>query len=402
MHIIHRLKFRRLVAGYALSTVGDAGVRMLLAWITLEQRGTVAMSGVFIGSAAACVFGPLVGRWLDRYPVRDILSATCLARFTLMLTLVFMDTHTIARHAAIFAFLSAFFALAYGPAVAKTIPAIFTPEKMHEANASCGVSFLIASAGGPVLGGAVWAHYGLHAACAVFAALFLVTAPLAHFTTFPLTQSYTAKTRRSSSYAEVLRSILGMPGVLALAILGIALNFALAPINVALAPLMLSLGVGPQGFGFAMALFVVGAVVGNFGAGGNLMRMVGREQSILASMGTIALGLVAIGFSQSPLQAAFSILLIGAALPFFQVPVSTQLQRSVPAANAGQVFATLNSISLLAAPLAAAATGLLLKRLAPAQLFFSAAALSTMLCAGWTFYHREKTSASPSLDGQIG
>lgn len=400
MRLIHRREFRRLVAGYALSTVGDAGVRMLLAWITLEQRGTVAMSGVFIGSAAACVFGPLIGRCLDRYPVRDILSATCLARFALMLALVFLDAQTVARHAAIFAFLSSLFSLAYAPAVSKTIPAMFTPEKMHEANASSGVSFLIASAAGPALGGAVLAHYGLNWTCAVFAAIFLVNTPVSHFVTFPLPQASSGENRRMDGYTEGFRSLAAMPVVLALVALGIILNFALAPINVALAPLMLSLGAGPQGFGFAMALFVAGAVGGNVLAG-RLLRTARWEQSVLASLGAIAFGLVAVGASQSYIQAAVAILLIGAALPFFQIPVATQLQRSVPPANAGQVFATISSVTLFAAPLAAAGAGALLKWFAPPTLFIGAAAACAALCLSWGLFGRQPERVAPMLDSDF-
>ena len=400
MRLIHRREFRRLVAGYALSTVGDAGVRMLLAWITLELRGTVAMSGVFIGSAAACVFGPLVGRWLDRYPVRDLLSATCVARFALMLALVFMDPQTVARHAAVFAFLSSFFSLAYGPAVSKTIPAMFSPEKMHEANASSGISFLIASAAGPALGGAILAHYGLNAACAVFAAIFLLNMPLSHFVAFPLPQSNVGEERRTGGYTEGFRLLAAMPVVLALVALGVILNFTLAPINVALAPLMLSLGAGPQGFGFAMALFVAGAVGGNVLAG-RLLRTVSWEQSVLASLGAIAFGLIAVGMSRSPGQAAISILLIGAALPFFQIPVSTQLQRSVPAAQAGQVFATINSVTLFAAPLAVAGAGALLKWLAPPLMFYGAAAACAALCLSWRIFSRQQERVAPLLDSDF-
>ncbi len=395
MRLIHHLEFRRLLAGYALSTVGDAGVRMLLVWITLEQRGTVAMSRVFIGSAAACIFGPLVGRYLDRYRVRDILSVTCLARFALMLTLAFINPQAVARYAEVFAFLSTLFSLAYGPALSKTIPVMFTADQMREANASTGVSFLIASAAGPILGGAILAHYGLSAACAVFAAIFLINTPLSYFITFPLPQANDGEKQRSGGYAEGFRLLAAMPAVLVLVALCVVLNFTLAPINVALAPLLLSFGAGPQSFGLISALFVVGAVGGNVLAGGSILKRMSWEQSVLGSLGVIALGLVAMGVSQSSIQAALSILLIGFALPLFQVPITTQLQRSVPPGNAGQVFATINSVTLFAAPLAAAGMGMLLKWVAPPLLFFGAATVCTAMCLSWAFFSRQAERVAP-------
>lgn len=397
MNLSYPLEFRRLVAGCALSTLGDAGVRMLLVWITLEQRGVAAMSGVFIAAAAASVFGPYAGRSLDRYPARYILSATCVIRFALILTLVFMDSQSIARYAVIFAFLNALFTLAFGPAVAKTIPAMFTPDKMPEANALCGASFLIASAAGPALGGAVLGQFGPSTACAVFASVLLVAAPLLHFITFPITEVNDGKEKIAVGYAEGFRILATMPVILVLIALGTALNFALAPINVALAPLMLSLGTGPQGFGFAMALFVAGAVGGNFLAG-RLLRSASWERSVFASLGAIAFGLVAVSLSQIPLQAAIGILVIGAAIPFFQIPAATQLQRSVPSANAGQVFASVNSVTLFAGPLAAAAAGALLKWFSPPLLFSGAAALCAVLCLGWGLFRRQQERAAPLLD----
>ncbi|MDX6769070.1 MAG: MFS transporter [Elusimicrobiota bacterium] len=392
MRLIHRREFRRLIAGYALSTAGDAGVRMLLAWVALEQRGVAAMSGVFVGSAAACLLGPLVGRALDRHPVRNILSAACLARAVLLLALALLTPQTVAAHAAVFAFLSALFSLAHGPAVSKTIPSMFTPEKMHEANASSGVAFLAASAAGPALGGAVLARHGLGASCAIFAAVFLAATPLAHFATLPQAPDQPAE-GRSPDIVDSFSALLRMPLVLTLAALGIAVNFCLAPLNVALAPHLLSLGSGPQGFGGAMAVLVVGAIIGNLAAGSRLMETARWEDSILAGLGAVACGLVAVGSSTSPLQASAAVLIVGAALPFIQVPVATRLQSEVPAAQAGRVFSTLNSATLLAAPLAAAGVGLLLKRLPPAPVFFGAAAACALLCAAWGLGRRERPNA---------
>ena len=158
-----------------------------------------------------------------------------------------------------------------------------------------------------------------------------------------------------------------MPVVIALFAMGVLLNFCLAPINVALAPLMLSFGAGPQGYGFAMALFVVGAVLGNAVVGSRYTRRVEWDQSIFASLGAVALGLIAIGLSRSPLQAAATMAVLGAIVPFFQVPMSTQLQRMIPTEDAGQAFASLNAVTTGAAPLAPAGAGLLLQRMSPTR-----------------------------------
>jgi len=381
----NRRDFRRLVAAYALSTAADAGVGMFLAWVTLDQRGISAMSEVFVGSSAACLLGPTVGRALDRANARNILSAACLGRFLLMCVLSVMTPESIARFAPIFAFLAAFLNLAHGPSVSKTIPALFSPEELQNANAASGAAFLIASASGPALGGVVLEQFGPRGAVALFAALLLVGVPLPQTIRFPLT-AVPAEDESSAQDESALRIFLGRPLVLALVVLGVCVNFALAPVNVALAPLMRSLGSGPQGFGLAMGLFVIGALIGNASAGSRFLSGIPWDRSILASLGGVAFALLAVGLSATYFQAAASVLLIGIALPFLQVPVAVQLQRSIPRQRAGQIFSTINSITLLAAPLAAAASGVLLKRFLPVQIFFGAAALGGMLCVSWGTY----------------
>lgn len=382
-----RREYPKLLAAYALSTAGDAGVAMFLAWVTLEKRGSAAMSGVFIGAAAACMFGPMVGKALDCSSVRNVLTGSSLSRVLLMCVLGAMGPETIARYAPLFAFLCAFFNLAHGPTVAKSIPALFPPDRMHRANAASSASFLIASAAGPALGGASLQHFGAKAAVALFAASFLLSAPLPWIICFPKSADAAKRSTVVPEAANSLRALFGNPTVLKLVALGIGLNFALAPINVALAPLMKSMGSGPEGFGYAMALFVIGALLGNFMIG-KLSNSIDPNRAIIAGLGAAGMSLAAIGLSQSAAQAAVSVLLIGVALPFFQVNVATRLQQSIPAARAGQMFATINSVTLVSAPLAAAGTGLLLKHLAPIHLFFGAALLCAALGMGWAAFPR--------------
>jgi len=379
-------KFRLLLAVYGLSTLADAGISMFLAWVTLEHRGAAAMSGVFIGSAAACLFGPAVGKALDVAPARLVLGSAHLARLVVLCVLAAMTPATIARYAPAVAFLCTFFNLAHGPTVSKSIPVLFPKEEMRGANSASGSLFLIASAGGPALGGALLENYGPRSVIAFFAAALLLGIPFAW--SYRPAEAVKAVVTDGSADTNGFRAIMTMPLVLLLVTLGVGLNFALAPVNVALAPLMRSLGSGPQAFGFAMGLFIVGALAGNAVAGGRFASLWTWEQSISASLAAIAAAFLALVASGSPLQAAASIFLIGVALPFIQIPLAVQLQKTVPTESAGQVFSTVSSITLLAAPVAAALTGVLLKRFQPAQIFLGASVLCTILWAGWTLASR--------------
>jgi len=237
--------------------------------------------------------------------------------------------------------------------------------------------------------------------CAVFAVVSLVNISFALAISFERARVGTGQARPSRSFRELIGTLSVMPVVIALFAMGVLLNFCLAPINVVLAPLMLSFGAGPQGYGFAMALFVVGAVLGNAVVGSHYARRVEWDQSIFASLGAVALGLIAVGLSRSLVQVAATMAVLGAIVPFFQVPMSTQLQRIIPTEDAGQAFASLNAVTTGAAPLAAADAGLLLQRMSPAALFYCAGGASVLLCLGWGFFRRQETVAVLAYNGQI-
>src|SRR5215213_4535175 len=77
---------RRLSAGMLLSRTGDQLTTIALVWFVLDLTG----SGAAIGLVLLCaglppvVTGPLLGRVLDRWPVRQVLIADNLLRAALI------------------------------------------------------------------------------------------------------------------------------------------------------------------------------------------------------------------------------------------------------------------------------------------------------------------------------
>jgi MFS family permease len=77
---------RRLAAGLLLSRTGDQLTTIALVWFVLDLTG----SGVAVGLVLLCaglppvVTGPLLGRVLDRWPLRRVMVADNLARATLV------------------------------------------------------------------------------------------------------------------------------------------------------------------------------------------------------------------------------------------------------------------------------------------------------------------------------
>src|SRR5215213_6761893 len=83
---VGRPAVRRLTAGLLLSRTGDQLTTIAMLWFVLDLTG----SGVAVGLVLLCaglppvVTGPLLGRVLDRWPVRQVLIADNLLRAALI------------------------------------------------------------------------------------------------------------------------------------------------------------------------------------------------------------------------------------------------------------------------------------------------------------------------------
>ena len=75
--------------------------------------------------------------------------------------------------------------------------------------------------------------------------------------------------------------------------------------------------------------------------------------------------------------------LLGTLVPFVQIPVVSQLQRSVSRDLQGRVFGTLSAAVSAAAPLGAAIAGHALATLPVARVFFGAAMGVAIVAAFW-------------------
>jgi predicted MFS family arabinose efflux permease len=162
-------------------------------------------------------------------------------------------------------------------------------------------------------------------------------------------------------------------------VLGLGINFFGAIVSILVAPYVRNvLGGGPAAYGFLLAAFALGAILGVSIAGRmNLRGHVGRAilLAVLFAGGAFAgLGLVHVLWAA--LLLAFA---AGLALPFANVPLEAMIQSKVPNRILGRVSATLGGVIGLAQPVAALVAGAAASQLGIGVLYFASGVAVVLL-----------------------
>jgi predicted MFS family arabinose efflux permease len=137
---------------------------------------------------------------------------------------------------------------------------------------------------------------------------------------------------------------------------------------------------GVAGFGYMASAVGVGLLVGSVVAGSVAMTY---ARGILVGLLGMSAALAVLGWNASLLVAIVVTGVLGALVPFVQIPVVSQLQRSVPRELQGRVFATMSSVVSAATPLGAAVAGQAIAVLPVARVFLGAAAAIAIVAIAW-------------------
>lgn len=241
----------------------------------------------------------------------------------------------------------------------------------HRANATLNVVFSTAFMLGPAIAGAIVAAAGAPAALAIDAALFLVTGSLL------LDFHPHVEEAAGASVRSLLRAALGhineVPGLRAVLICeAFALVFFSAggPIEVAFAKS--TLGAGDRGYGFLLAAWGVGAVLGS----AVFARSPRRGPGTLLTAGTLAVGLGYLGFAASPtlLAACLSAVLGGVGNGVQWAALIATVQTLTPESLRGRMMGACESIGSLCPALGLSLGGALIAAGDPRSAFVVAGA----------------------------
>ena len=360
-------RFRRLLASLAVSQAGDWLYNLALLAFVYER--THSSTWLAITTAArvlpVVVFGPLGGVVADRYDRRRLMLASDGVRFVLMLALAGVAAAGLpVALAPLIAALSTAAASVYIPCVAATTPRLVDDGDLPAANAVRSAIQQICIVAGPGLGalllllGPPSLAFAINGATFALSALAVASLPAG---------AIFAPGGQADEAPNVLRelrdgarALLEQPLTMRLVGADIVCSAIYGAETVLLLLLSRKLGLGDHGYGYLLASFGLGGVLGAVVAG----RLAGNERTRVVLVGAMAVLAACTVLLADPFGVGGAVALgviSGAGFIVVEVLVETSLQRTLapdvfaraygfafPAAIAGIVAG-----SLIAAPLVA-------------------------------------------------
>jgi MFS family permease len=360
-------RFRRLLASLAVSQAGDWLYNLALLAFVYER--THSSTWLAITTAArvlpVVVFGPLGGVVADRYDRRRLMLASDGVRFVLMLALAGVAAAGLpVALAPIIAALSTAAASVYIPSVAATTPRLVDDADLPAANAARSAIQQICIVAGPGLGALLLLLGPPSLAFAINGATFALSALAVASIPSGAIFAPAGETEQAPNVLRELRdgarALLEQPVTMRLVGADIVCSAIYGAETVLLLLLSRDLGLGDHGYGYLLASFGLGGVLGAVVAG----RVAGNERTRVVLVGAMAVLAACTALLADPFGVGGAVALgviSGAGFIVVEVLVETSLQRTLapevfaraygfafPAAIAGIVAG-----SLIAAPLVA-------------------------------------------------
>ena len=304
--------FKALAGGYTINELGNWLGDIALAILIFDRTGSaMAVALLFVGTrfVPAIVAPGLVARVETLGPRTSLAGLYALDAVVFgVLALVAVDHFSLALVVALGA-VDGTVALAARALTRSTSAALLAPSGLlRRGNALFNIGFTAAGALGPALAGLVVAHAGVSTALWADAASFgfvalLMVAARALPSGERAGGEWTTRLREAFTYVRARRLLFGLLGAQAVASL---FFYAIVPIEVIYANQ--TLGAGSSGYGWLLAAWGAGMIIGGFlFAGAQRVRV----QTVLA-LGTLAIGAAYLGLAVAPtLGVACAISVVG-------------------------------------------------------------------------------------------
>ena len=334
--LLKNARFVRLWIGQGLSFVGDFVSTVALVILVVDVSGSAsAVGGVLVARLLPTLASPLVGVLADRLDRRAVLVAGDLVRAALVLGLIFARDLPLIYA---LAFLLGAARTVFNPTVRAAFPAVVGGGDLTRANALISGTFSFSVMAGPALGGVLVASVGVEAAFLLDALTFLVSAVL--LSTIPLPaprrgdeEGFFGELRAGFGYLAGAR--VPMAIVVGAFLATLTANAAI-PAEAFLA--RETFDAGDVGYGLLASLWGGGMILGSA-----LTAVLGDRMNLLSlyfvSIFVTAVAFVGVGLSPTFALALGAIAVAGAANGVDNVATDTVLQKRVPDAFMGRVFA---------------------------------------------------------------
>jgi MFS family permease len=334
--LLRNSRFVRLWVGQGISFVGDAVSMVALVVLVVQITGSAAaVGGALVARLLPTLASPLAGVLADRFDRRVILVASDLARAALVLGIVFARDLVVLYG---LVFLMGVVRTLFNPTVRAAFPSVVGGGDLTRANALISGTFSASTMVGPALGGLLVASLGVNAAFFLDAATYLLSA--AFLSSIPLARPQREETEGFGREVKAGIGYLARAPVPLAIVVGafltiLTINITI-PAEVFLAKETFS--AGDTGYGLLVSVWGGGMVLGSA-----LMAALGDRALLVPlyflSIFAGALALAGTGLAPTFALALGALMVEGIATGIDNVATDTILQKQVPDAFLGRVFA---------------------------------------------------------------
>jgi len=316
LSVLRVRNFVLLWIGQAISQIGDGLFYIAEVWLVLQLTGSALAMGttVILTLIPRLAFQLIGGVSVDRYDRRMLMLISDVVRGIVVLVFAILVATNHVRMAHVYALSIAFGIVSafFNPAQSAIIPNLVPSEGLVAANSLFSLARQFSKIIGPLLAGFMIAVPGVGIAGVSFlnAASFAAGAAGVLLLRLPAQTSDAPKSNSSlrKDLADGFRYLLQFPALVAILLLSIVLNFALAPLEVLLPVFAKNLlGQGPQGVGFLLSALSVGMMAGGLAVSSWAPR---TRRGAVVFLLTALVGLLFIALGLIPVLAATLSLLV--------------------------------------------------------------------------------------------
>jgi MFS family permease len=375
--LLKNANFRWMMAGGAISMLGDQFTLIALPWLVLQMTHDPLALGLVIAvmGVPRAVFILIGGALVDRYSPKNVLMLTKYANAILLAALAALVlSHQVTMPMVYALALGIGLASAFSiPSGSSMLPSVVAPQHLQMANGMMMSTRVLTSLAGPLLAGLLIAFSGhgagaaadmrgLGIAFAFDAATFAVTIWTLHMVRLHAGDRFQYRLRDRE-----MRACFLYWGVISL-VVGGAMQVAL--------PVLVNTRLGgADALGLIMGAHGAGALLGmTVSSIKSDLRIGTLGTTLLASDALAGVLLMSMQGVGAAWQAAALMLALGLLSGFMQVAVLTWIQRRVPREMLGRTMSIFMFILLGLAPLAASLTGWIMQHVTLSQLFGGAGA----------------------------
>jgi MFS family permease len=364
--------FFLLWQGQFVSLIGSQAFFLAMMYWTMEGTGSASLMGILmtLSMLPGVVLGPVAGTVADRYSrkiiivVADILSGLGVLTVSAFFFLFPESTNVLISALFAVAVLNGVVQAFFRPAIMAAVPDLVPKERITAANSMNQLSFRFSQILGQGAGGVLYALLGAPVLFLVDGLTFLFSAVSESFIQIPQkiansSKEGSAPTEFKADVIAGLQYVWRRKGMRNFLLMVGAVHFFAMPFIV-LMPFYveISLERGAEWFGFLMAGFSGGSVVGYALAGTIPLSGVSRSRILLVLLSAAGLLFGLLGFLHQPVVALLTIGTAGATLGMFNVHVTTILQTTAGSELRGRVMGLVMTIANAASPLGMVAGGI--------------------------------------------